>query len=627
VRAEAGIEPIGRGRSTPAQRDRSALVRRVAKIALAVVGAVLITLLTVGLVFAGSADRVAGGVTVAGMSLEGMSAEEAERGLSAKAQSVAAVPVVFEAGGREWPLAPAQLALRADWGDAVTRALEAGDAPVPLRGLERLRFRFFGTDVQPNASFEENTLDARLSAIAKAVKVKGRQAAIVLEDGQPVVVPGEAGRELDVAAAKTAVVEALSRFDREPVALPVVVDPPEITRDALAPVAEQVRIALSAPVTFEYKGVHWSVPPTQVASFLRLPQNGQSRLEIGGPEAQKYFASLARAVAKPPREVDFAITSAGTAAMISSKNGRKLDAEATAKAFLAAALSTTDREATLSVVTAYPQLSTERAKALGIKGLVGTYTTYYGGDPNRIHNVQLVSRLIDRHTIAPGATFSFNKTTGERNAAKGFLEAPVIINGELKNGLGGGVCQVSTTVFNAAYEAGLPITERTNHALYIDHYPLGRDATVNYPDTDLKFVNDTGHWLLLEAIITPSALTVRLFGSPVHRRVETTSTPLRVTGPPEVEQILAPKMFQGEKLIVEMGTPSRAVSVRRLVYDKRGRLLYDTTWSSSYVSEPRVVRVGTKVRPTPATTAQAPPTTTRSGNPGTSTVGTTTKPR
>jgi vancomycin resistance protein YoaR len=592
VRAEAGIEPIGRGRSTPAQRDRSALVRRVAKIALAVVGAVLITLLTVGLVFAGSADRVAGGVTVAGMSLEGMSAEEAERGLSAKAQSVAAVPVVFEAGGREWPLAPAQLALRADWGDAVTRALEAGDAPVPLRGLERLRFRFFGTDVQPNASFEENTLDARLSAIAKAVKVKGRQAAIVLEDGQPVVV-----------------------------------DPPEITRDALAPVAEQVRIALSAPVTFEYKGVHWSVPPTQVASFLRLPQNGQSRLEIGGPEAQKYFASLARAVAKPPREVDFAITSAGTAAMISSKNGRKLDAEATAKAFLAAALSTTDREATLSVVTAYPQLSTERAKALGIKGLVGTYTTYYGGDPNRIHNVQLVSRLIDRHTIAPGATFSFNKTTGERNAAKGFLEAPVIINGELKNGLGGGVCQVSTTVFNAAYEAGLPITERTNHALYIDHYPLGRDATVNYPDTDLKFVNDTGHWLLLEAIITPSALTVRLFGSPVHRRVETTSTPLRVTGPPEVEQILAPKMFQGEKLIVEMGTPSRAVSVRRLVYDKRGRLLYDTTWSSSYVSEPRVVRVGTKVRPTPATTAQAPPTTTRGGNTGTSTVGTTTKPR
>ena len=131
-----------------------------------------------------------------------------------------------------------------------------------------------------------------------------------------------------------------------------------------------------------------------------------------------------------------------------------------------------------------------------ITGLVASYQTFYGGEPNRIHNVQLVSHLVDNHVIAPGATFSFNQTTGARTAEKGFREAPVIINGELQTGLGGGVCQVSTTVFNAAYEAGLPIVSRTNHALYISHYPQGRDATVNYPDTDLKFTNDTGNWLL-----------------------------------------------------------------------------------------------------------------------------------
>ena len=147
-----------------------------------------------------------------------------------------------------------------------------------------------------------------------------------------------------------------------------------MTRDALQPVAEQVRIALSGPVTFEYKGVHWSVTPAQIASFLRLPQNGESRLEIGGPAAEKYFAGLARAVNKPPREVDFAITSTGGAEMIPSRNGRKLDAEATADAFLSAALSTTNRVAELAVVVDRPHLSTERAKALGIKGLVGGYT-------------------------------------------------------------------------------------------------------------------------------------------------------------------------------------------------------------------------------------------------------------
>jgi vancomycin resistance protein YoaR len=305
--------------------------------------------------------------------------------------------------------------------------------------------------------------------------------------------------------------------------------------------------------------------------------------------------------------------------MIPSKNGRKLDTEATAKAFLAAALSTTDREAKLVVVVDHPHLSTERAKALGIKGLVGSYTTYYGGDPNRIHNVRLVSDLIDRHTIAPGATFSFNDTTGERNAAKGFLEAPVVINGELQNGIGGGVCQVSTTVFNAAYEAGLPISERHNHALYIDHYPLGRDATVNYPDVDLKFVNDTGHWLMLETIIGSSSLTVRLFGTPVKRRVETTSTPLRKVAPPPVKQILDPKLYVGEQVVEKAGTPSRSVSVRRVVYDRRGRLLHDTTWYSTYVSEQRVMRVGTRERPAATT---APPTTTRAETTGTSTGGT-----
>ncbi len=169
---------------------------------------------------------------------------------------------------------------------------------------------------------------------------------------------------------------------------------------------------------------------------------------------------------------------------------------------------------------------------MGITGTVGAYETFYGGIANRIHNVQLVAHLVDHKFIAPGATFSFNDTTGERSAAKGFLEAPVIVNGELQTGLGGGVCQVSTTVFNAAYEAGLPITARTNHALYISHYPLGRDATVDYPGIDLKFVNDTNHWMLLRTYVGSSSLRVVLYGAPQHRRVESVAAPLRTVAAP-----------------------------------------------------------------------------------------------
>jgi vancomycin resistance protein YoaR len=177
------------------------------------------------------------------------------------------------------------------------------------------------------------------------------------------------------------------------------------------------------------------------------------------------------------------------------------------------------------------------------------------------------------------------------------------------------VCQVSTTVFNAAYEAGLPITARTNHALYISHYPLGRDATVDYPDIDLKFVNDTGHWLLLRTWVGSSSLTVGLYGTPVHRRVDSVAQPLRVVAPPPVEKTVDATLKPGQVVVDDPGVPAQSTSVERKVYSSSGRLLSDETWYSSYRAEPKVVRVGPKAPPkkksappvTTATTTPEPP--------------------
>jgi vancomycin resistance protein YoaR len=279
------------------------------------------------------------------------------------------------------------------------------------------------------------------------------------------------------------------------------------------------------------------------------------------------------------------------------------------------------RVAQLPVAEQPAKLSTEAARAMHITGVVGAYTTDYGGIPNRIHNVQLVAHLIDGKLIAPGATFSFNKTTGERNAAKGFLEAPVIVNGELTTGLGGGVCQVSTTVFNAAFEAGLDITERTNHALYISHYPQGRDATVDYPDVDLKFVNDTEHWLLLRTFVGPSTLTVGLYGTPTNRKVRSTTTPLVVHGKPPVQKTVDPSLKPGEVVVDDPGVPAMSTSVTRDVYAPNGKLLHHDTWYSSYRASPKLVRVGPKPKKHKPKTATTPTSTTV-----TTTTQTTTQP-
>jgi vancomycin resistance protein YoaR len=308
--------------------------------------------------------------------------------------------------------------------------------------------------------------------------------------------------------------------------------------------------------------------------------------------------------------------------VVPSAPGLSLDVPRSAAAVLAAAARPTNRVATLVLQTEQPKRTTAQAQAMGIAGTVGSYETIYGGEPNRIHNVQLVAHLVDNKLIAPGTTFSFNGTTGERSADKGFLEAPVIVNGELQTGLGGGVCQVSTTVFNAAYEAGLRITARTNHSLYISHYPLGRDATVNYPNIDLKFVNDTGHWLLLRTFVGPTSLRVALYGTPQHRRVETIGAPLRVVAPPPVQKTVDATLKPGEVAVDDYGVPAQSTQVERKVYAPGGALLSDETWYSSYRAEPKIIRVGPKKRPktaaktkaktttTPSTTAEQPVTTT-----------------
>jgi vancomycin resistance protein YoaR len=510
------------------------------------------------------------------------------------------------------------MGIQVDWGAAVEAAAREGGGAGPLRGFRRIEVRVFGADVTPPVRVYEAALNYELDRFARAVGRSRREPSLRLRGLEPVVVPGRVGRVLDRTAAAELIVHALAGLTREPVALPVRVDRPRVAPSDLAAAKMQAQTAVSAPVRLQLGETRWRVPRWRIAGLLSLPRDGRRDLRIGGDGADGWFARLARTIDRPARDADFAVTTKGVR-VVPARRGLALEVAPTARALLAAALSPESRVAKVAVAGYAPRRSTVEARRMGITGLVASYETVYGGDANRIHNVQLVAHLVDRHLIAPGEEFSFNKTTGERTAAKGFREAPVIINGELRTGLGGGVCQVSTTTFNAAYEAGLPITARTNHALYISHYPQGRDATVDYPSVDLRFVNDTGHWLLLRTFVGSSSLVVALYGTPTHRRVVTDTAPLAVRAAPPVERVPDPALAAGQKVVEDSGEPSRSTSVRRRVYDSSGRLLADNTWYSSYRAEPAVVRVGTK-KPKPKTTTTTTTTTT------TSSATTTTRP-
>jgi len=221
------------------------------------------------------------------------------------------------------------------------------------------------------------------------------------------------------------------------------------------------------------------------------------------------------------------------------------------------------------------------------------YRTYYAGTADRITNLQLGVRAFDGTLVAPGGTFSLNDSIGERTVERGFRPAPVIIGNEYAEEVGGGTSQVATTVFNAAWEAGLEITERHPHSLYISRYQLGRDATVYWPSLDLKFENDTSSWLLVKGYVESDAIHVVIYGGE-RRRIESSATPLVYTGSAPREYVKDETLPKGERVIEQEGSrPSRTTATRE-IYGPHGKLIDTETWTTSYKGETRIIRIGTK---------------------------------
>jgi vancomycin resistance protein YoaR len=243
------------------------------------------------------------------------------------------------------------------------------------------------------------------------------------------------------------------------------------------------------------------------------------------------------------------------------------------------------------------RFTTREAKALGIRHRVSTYTTLMGeSSANRIWNVQLLGRYLDGTILKPGEVFSYNKVMGPRTEERGFREGQMIWNGVLIPSIGGGVCQTATTIFNAAFEAGMPILKRTNHSFYISHYPMGRDATVSWEGSDFVFKNDLDHAILIKAHGDATTFTVTFYGTKQGREVvSSTSTPTSYTQP-RVQYAVDPSAPRGSVRMAEGGGPGFYVNVHRKVYE-RGRLIREDNFPTRYTPQNPTQIYGPGARP------------------------------
>ena len=570
------------------------------------VGIIVVVATLVGLAYAGSPSELAEGTSVGGVDVGGLTRSDAVAELSRRYGAVSAQPATFVAYGKSYTFAAEQLGVMPDWDRAVAAAARSSDGFGPLRGFRRLHTRFFGAEILPPVAVSSGALEYALDTIASDVDQAPRDAAMVRHRLRIEIVADRSGRRLERTVAADVVVRTLASIERSggAVTLPVQMQVPRVTEARLEPLARRARIAVSGPVLLRGESRSWRIPRSRIAELLSLPRDGATRLAIGGPAADAYFRALAERVGHPPVDAGFAV-SEDSVGVVPAREGTELDVPTTARRLLRAATSPTNRSATLVVARAAPDRSTAEAQAMGIDRQMGSYKTYYSGTADRITNLRLGVTYLDGTLVPPGGTFSLNSAIGERTVERGFRSAPVIIGTEFDEEVGGGTSQVATTVFNAAWESGLKITERNPHSLYISRYQLGRDATVYWPSLDLKFQNDTKSWVLVKGFPESDGIRVSIYGGE-RRRVVSSPGTMTITGSAPVERIKDPTLPKGSTVVDAEGSSPSRTSVERTIYGADGKLMRTETWNTSYKGETRVIRVGTKPKEkTPP--AKAPP--------------------
>lgn len=255
---------------------------------------------------------------------------------------------------------------------------------------------------------------------------------------------------------------------------------------------------------------------------------------------------------------------------------------------------------------AQPRITLDELKP--ITATLASFSTPLGGSSrNRVHNIELACRAVDGTVLMPGDVFSYNDTVGPRVPSAGFREAPVIIKGELQKGTGGGICQVSSTLYNTALLADLEIVRRTHHAFPVHYLPAGRDATVVDRAIDFKFKNRLEHPIAIDAKVAGRRVVFSIYGHPDDKRqVEIATSGVSRVGA-SVRTVSDARLPKGRRVVEKAAKDGRRVTVTRIVKKDGAVIRREVVSRDYYRSFPGVVRVGTRVVEKPKTKAPASP--------------------
>ncbi|GAB4528082.1 MAG: VanW family protein [Anaerolineae bacterium] len=563
-------------------------------------------------------NRVYIGVSTMGVDLGGATRAQAELAVSRRADDYLAFPVTLRYGDKLWTLTAREAGATLDVPATVEQALSVGRRSFLLDDLtEQWRALRRGVEIEPVIHYDTGPANMSLAQIAQVVNRPSRDAQLLIHADLSVeAIPAQVGLTLDVEATREAMHrQALARGEG-PIALVVVETPPAVTQ-----VEEARRLAealLSGPITFtfspertdtgaDHKIYEWSLHPPQLAEMVLITEEirpdgtGRVWLAPDGGKWTAYFNQLAAEINRPARDARFEIDPAtGQLTVLQpSQEGWTLDVPQ-ALARVAALPTQPANHIELPVTITPPAVPMEEAHNLGFDSVVAEATTYFKGSSEaRIRNIRVAAEKFHGVVVPPGQVFSFNAYLGPVTAEAGFEDSLIIWGDRTSVGIGGGVCQVSTTAFRAAFFGGFEIVERWAHGYRVTWYEIGSgpglDATIYTPDVDFKFRNDTPYYLLIQTYTDEEAgtLTFRFYGTPLNR-VVTMEGPFEENVVPHGADVYQedPTLPEGTIKQVDWAKDGVDVTVRRTV--KEGDvIIHQDTFFSRYKPWRAVFLVGT----------------------------------
>ncbi|MER6404275.1 VanW family protein [Streptomyces viridosporus] len=520
-----------------------------------------------GLYLAGlllTGGEIEAGTTVRGVDIGGLTREEAARKLERHLVAAGPRKLAVQVGDRKGAVDPGHAGLTFDIPETLDRAASTGADPVSvIGGLFRS-----GGDIEPVVRIDEDKARATFEELAKTLGQEVRDGAVSFEDGRVEQIAPRTGYALDVDAAVGALRTPFLRGATDSVTvLPARETRPRITAEEVRrAVREFAQPAMSAPVTLTADGKRFTLPPTVLGEYLTLRPDDTGRLapelDSKGLRAAPAVTGALNSLPTTPRNARLGLEGDKVVVAADARPGVKVTDKALGKAVLPLLTkSGAARTAEVTTQQIQPEVTRENAARLGLTEKMSSFTVNFEPVAYRTTNIGRAVELINGSVVMPNETWSFNRTVGERTEANGFVDGIMIFDDRYTKAPGGGVSAVATTVFNAMFFAGVKPVEYGAHSFYIERYPEGREATVAWGSLDLRFTNDSGKAVYLQAESTDTSVTVTFLGTKKYDRITS------VKGPRTNVQQPARKVSTAEKCVPQTPLEGFDVTVERVFHD------------------------------------------------------------